>query len=65
MQWRCRDEPRAALGILPHDSDFSGKLLARGRGLQGRIDIPVARVGKRNQQRSSSDLQMGDGNRTI
>lgn len=65
MQRRGRDEPRAALGILPHDSDFSGKLLARGSGLERRVCVSMVRFGKCDQQRGSSDLQMGDGNRTI
>lgn len=65
MQRRRRDEPGTALRILPDDCDFSGKSRARGRGLEGRVGLPLVRLGKGDQQSGSSDLQMGDGNRTI
>ena len=61
---RC-DESRASLSILPNDGEFSGKSLARGCGLEGSIGVHVAGIRKRDQQCGSSDIQMGDGNRTI
>lgn len=65
MLLRRRDESRAALGILPDNGEFSGESRARGCGLEGGIFVQVAGFRKSYQQRGSSDIQMGDGNRTI
>lgn len=61
---RC-DESRAALRILPNDGELSRKSRARGCGLERSISVHLAGFRKCDQQGGSSDIQMGDGNRTI
>lgn len=65
MHLRRCDESRAALRILPNDGELSGKSRARGGSLKRSVSVPVAAFRKRDQQCGSSDIQMGDGKRTI
>ena len=65
MLLRWCDESRAALRIFPDDGEFSGKSRAHCCGLEDSIGVHVAAFRKRDQQCGSSDIQMGDGNRTI
>jgi hypothetical protein len=65
MQRRRRNESGAALSILPDDRELSGKSRAWGCGLEGSVRAHLVGFRKRDQQGGSSDLQMGDGNRTI
>ena len=65
MLLRRRNEPRAALRILPNDSEFSGKSRAGGCGLERGIIPDLAGFRKRDQQGGSSDIQICDRNRII
>jgi len=64
LLWR-RDEPRAALSILPNDGEFAGESCARGCGLKSGVITYLVRIRKRDQERGSPDIQMCDRNRTI
>ena len=60
-----RDEPSAALRILPNDSEFAGKPRALGCALKGGVCVHLAGFRKRDQYRGPPDIQMSDRNRTI
>ena len=49
MLLRRRNEPGAALRILPDHSEFSGKSRARGSGLEGSVILHLVRFRKRDQ----------------
>jgi hypothetical protein len=60
------EEPRSALGILPHGYDVTLEALTRSGCLERGVGIwPVRGVEKRNQNRGSPDIQIGDRNRMI
>jgi|GEM_PF-6881385 len=73
MLRRRSDEPGAALSILPDGGDIPAKTIASGSGLERGIGLaPLLRrprvergIEKHGQDGGPSDIQIGDGNRTI
>ena len=49
MLLRRRNEPGAALRVLPNDGEFSGKSRARGCNLESGVILELAGVRKRDQ----------------